>query len=349
MSQAFLAAASLVWGGAFVVGRILVSQLDPLAAAWLRFVIAAVAFLILEVAGRAGRGRGGGARLETAGRRAPGGPSVAIAGRDPRWVDYALLGLTGILAYNLFFFYGLTLTTAAESSLIIAASPVVVALIGWAFLDESLSPGKIGGISLSVMGVVLVILAGSGGGSAGGEMAAGGRLTGDLLMLGGVLAWAAYSALGKRVLRRVTPLAATARAVYWGVFFLTVLLLARDGPDFVAEALTAVGLKELLSLLYLALVCTVFGFVSWYRGLKTTDVSGAAAFLSLVPISTLVIAAATLGERPTAGQLLGGALVIGGVFLVGYANAARRAEREKRRSRPTRSKEGPGSPAPGAS
>jgi len=349
MSQAFLAAASLVWGGAFVVGRILVSQLDPLAAAWLRFVIAAVAFLILEVAGRAGRRRGGGARLEVAGQRAPDATSAAIAGRDPRWVDYALLGLTGILAYNLFFFYGLTLTTAAESSLIIAASPVVVALIGWAFLDESLSPGKIGGISLSVMGVVLVILAGSGGGSSGGQMAAAGRLTGDLLMLGGVLAWAAYSALGKRVLRRVTPLAATARAVYWGVFFLTVLLLARDGPDFAAEVLAAVGLKELLSLLYLALVCTVFGFVSWYRGLKATDVSGAAAFLNLVPLSTLVIAAAILGERPTVGQLLGGALVIGGVLLVGYADAARRAERERRRGRPVRSKESPGSPAPGAS
>lgn len=349
MSQAFLAAASLVWGGAFVVGRILVSQLDPLAAAWLRFVIAAVAFLILEVAGRAGRRRGGGARLEIADQRASDASSAAIAGRDPRWVDYALLGLTGILAYNLFFFYGLTLTTAAESSLIIAASPVVVALIGWAFLDESLSPGKIGGISLSVMGVVLVILAGSGGGSSGGQMAAAGRLTGDLLMLGGVLAWAAYSALGKRVLRRVTPLAATARAVYWGVFFLTVLLLARDGPDFAAEVLAAVGLKELLSLLYLALVCTVFGFVSWYRGLKATDVSGAAAFLNLVPLSTLVIAAAILGERPTVGQLLGGALVIGGVLLVGYADAARRAERERRRGRPVRSKESPGSPAPGAS
>ncbi len=349
MSQAFLAAATLVWGGAFVVGRILVSQLDPLVAAWLRFVIASVAFLILEVAGRAGRRRGGRARLVVTGQGSPGGTSAAITGRNPRWVDYALLGLTGILAYNLFFFYGLTLTTATESSLIIAASPVVVALIGWAFLGESLSPGKVGGISLSVIGVVLVILAGAGGGLAGREMAAGGRLAGDLLMLGGVLAWAAYSALGKRVLRRVTPLASTARAVYWGVFFLTVLLLARDGPGFVVGILATVGPKELLSLLYLALVCTVFGFVSWYRGLKVTDVSGAAAFLNLVPISTLVIAAVTLGERPTAGQLLGGALVIGGVLLVGYADAARRAERERRRSRPARTKEGPGSPAPGAS
>jgi drug/metabolite transporter (DMT)-like permease len=147
MSQVFLAAATLVWGGAFVVGRILVSQLDPLVAAWLRFVIASVAFLILEIAGRAGRRRGGGARRDVAGQRASGGTSAAVAGRYPRWVDYALLGLTGILAYNLFFFYGLTLTTATESSLIIASSPVVVALVGWAFLGESLSPGRVGGIS----------------------------------------------------------------------------------------------------------------------------------------------------------------------------------------------------------
>lgn len=58
----------------------------------------------------------------------------------------ALLGLTGFAGYNLFFFYGLTHTTATESSLIVASSPVVVALLGLIFLGESWSGAKLLGI-----------------------------------------------------------------------------------------------------------------------------------------------------------------------------------------------------------
>lgn len=320
MSYFFLASAALVWGGSFAVGKALVSRVDPFAVAWARFILASAAF-------------GAGEAALWVWRRGTGRSPERAAGVRPTWKDYALLGLTGVFAYNAFFFYGLTFTTATESSLITASSPVVVAVIGLVFMGELLSARKGSGIVLSVAGVGLIILGAAEAGSPAGGGAAtaaagaalagagplGGRLLGDLLMLGGVLSWAAYSALGKRVLARTTPFKATARAVYWGALFFTLAMVARRGPLFVREVGAWLGPDELWGLGYLAVVCTVFGFVAWYRGLTATDVSGAAVFLNLVPVSSLAIAALALGERPAWPQLVGGALVLVGVYLVSTA------------------------------
>lgn len=131
---------------------------------------------------------------------------------------------------------------------------------------------------------------------------AGDRLLGNSLMLGGVLCWSVYSFLGKRVLRQVGPLEATRQAAYWGTALLTVPVVLRGGAGL--PAVLRIG--PLLGLGYLSLVCTVFAFVAWYQGLVKVEVSRAAAFLNLVPLSTLAIAALTLVERPTPVQLLGG-------------------------------------------
>lgn len=361
MANLFLLGASVVWGGAFVAGRVLVAANDPTAVAWVRFVLASLAFAALGAMGAAGwgaapgRGSGGAAPGggSTGGARS-GGPGAPPGARSrdtvpaaADWKAYALLGLTGIFGYNLFFFYGLTYTTATESSLIVASSPVVVALLGFLFLGEKLSAPRVAGIALSTLGVVLVVL-GAGeavgaGASAraatatvadtlgrlvGGPPAGGppmsGRMAGDLLMLGGVLCWAVYSFAGKRILSQVGPFTATARAVYWGTAFLTVPLAFRFDPRAILSLLRP---GPLAGLLYLSLVCTVFGFVAWYLALASTEVSLAAVYLNVVPVSTLVIAWLVLGERPAWPQLVGGALVIGGVYLVSAVGAGPRAAR----------------------
>jgi drug/metabolite transporter (DMT)-like permease len=145
-------------------------------------------------------------------------------------------------------------------------------------------------------------------------------------MVGCVLSWAAYSALGKRVLRHAGALPATARAVWWGTLFLTVAVVLRLGSRLPAAVVLLGHPGPLLGIGYLSLVCTVFGFVAWYRGLAATDVSGASVFLNLVPLSTLAIASLALGERPSLVQLAGGLLVLGGVAVVSVLGS-RRARR----------------------
>jgi drug/metabolite transporter (DMT)-like permease len=73
----------------------------------------------------------------------------------------ALLGLTGVFAYNALFFKGLQLISAGRASLVIATSPVLIALFSAWLYGEKLSPVKIAGILLSVTGAIVVISKGS--------------------------------------------------------------------------------------------------------------------------------------------------------------------------------------------
>jgi drug/metabolite transporter (DMT)-like permease len=290
--------------------------------AWARFVAASLAFAVLERAAGLGAARVRPA-AEVAGPAPPeGGEVTPAAGPAPGRAAYAVLGLTGIFAYNVFFFYGLTLATATESSLIIASSPVVVALLGLVFLGERLAPVRAAGVLVSTAGVVLVVLGAATAPARG--SGAEGRLLGNLLMLGGVLSWAVYSAVGRRVLVHVNPFRATSLAVYWGTVFLTLAVLLRPGGlPILAATAGRVDLTAAAGLLYLSLVSTVFGFVAWYRGVQAVGVSGAAAYLNLVPLSTLAIAAVALGEGLTWVQAAGGAMVLGGVYLVGGGSRRR--------------------------
>lgn len=311
MPYVLLAFTALVWGGAFVVGRLLVADIDPITVAWLRFLSASATFALL---GRLGVGRVG---PPPATPSAPPTEPPTAPPAAPRWPAYALLGLTGIFGYNLFFFYGLTHATATESSLIIASSPIVAALLGVLILGERLPAARAAGIAVSTTGVVALVL-GAAGVSVGAG-AEGGRLLGALLMLGGVVSWAVYSVVGKRVLGHVSPWVATSRAAYWGTLFLTLLVVLRPGPT--REAIAVLDLGAVLGIAYLSLVCTVFGFVAWYRGLAAVGVAGSAAFLNLVPLFTLAVATVVLDERLTWVQGAGGLMVLGGVYLVGRFSA----------------------------
>ena len=116
---------------------------------------------------------------------------------------------------------------------------------------------------------------------------------GDLLMLGAPLAWALYTIVGKKVLRTFPPLVATAYASLFG----TVLLL----PAAALEGSLLSGVHRLtvygwISVLQLALLGTVVGFVWWYEGVERLGASRAAVFVNLVPLFGVLLSALILSE-----------------------------------------------------
>lgn len=284
-----LALTAVFWGGTFVAGRLLAGQMGPFAAAFLRFALATACLLVLA------RSREGGLpRLDRRGL-----PGVL------------LLGATGVFAYNALFFTGLATVTAGRAAVIVAANPIVIALGAALFFGERLTRRKAAGIILSVAGAVWVI--GRGHPLA---LLAQGLAPGDAAILGCVGSWAAYSLLGKKVMARISPLAAVA----WSSLAGALMLL----PAALAEGLAPLSYpaSAWVALAYLGVFGTVLGFTWFYEGIRAVGPSRAGVFINLVPVSAVAIAWLLLGEPADPSLLLGGGLVLAGVWLANTAPKA---------------------------
>jgi drug/metabolite transporter (DMT)-like permease len=273
------------WGGTFVAGKWAVGEAPPFFVAFLRFAIASMVLWAIV----AWRRRGSGERFP-------------LPEGGAQWAGLFSLGLTGVFLYNFVFLTGLSWTSATNGSLIVAFNPLLTAILSAWWLKERVRPVQAGGLLLALLGVGVVITRGS--------FTVIRSLSfnpGDLLMLGAPLAWALYTITGKMVLRTVSPLVATAYASLFG----TVLLL----PAAALEGSLLSGVHRLtvygwISVLQLALLGTVVGFVWWYEGVELLGASRAAVFVNLVPLFGVLLSALILSESLVVSQLAGGILVV---------------------------------------
>jgi drug/metabolite transporter (DMT)-like permease len=284
MTYLKLFATAFFWGGTFVAGRSLAGNAQPVSAAFFRFAIASLCLTIAVV------------RLE--GRLPKLGLRQAAA--------VTALGLTGVFAYNLFFFNGLALIGAGRAALIIALNPVAITLCSALIYRETLSLSRIVGILISVFGAMIVI-------SHGQPLAllSGGVGRGELLILGCVFSWTLYSIIGKSAMRGLSPLAAVCWSALAGTFFL--LMPALYYGSFVEAA--SFSLPVWLSVAYLGLFGTVIGFFWYFEGIRDVGPSRAAVFINFVPVNGVLLAALLLHERLDLSLLSGGLLVVCGAYL----------------------------------
>jgi len=278
---------TLFWGGTFIAGRILAQAMPLMTAAAGRFAVA-VALLLLV----AWKVEGGLPRLNR---------SQALA--------TAVLGFTGIFLYNLCFFGALARMPAGRTALFIALNPIVTALAAAILFRERLGALKWLGIAIALSGAAVIITRGDLVGVLHDISQSIGA--GELLMFGAITSWAAYTLVGRAVLKGLSPIAATAYASMWGLAFLS----AGAAFEFSSIDWSAYGWQIWASIFYLGAFGTVIGFVWYYEGVKAIGPSRTAVFNNLVPAFGVVLAALLLGEPILLSMVAGGVLVVIGVTL----------------------------------
>ena len=283
-----LALATLAWSGNFIVGRALRGTVDPFTLNFLRWAIALACLAPFAW------------------------PRDRTTWRALRreWRLVAALGLTGIASFHTISYYALQSTTAASALLVLALAPVAT-MIGAAAIERT-RPGarQILGAAVSLVGAVVLITRGALGLPLG--ISAGGFNAGDLLMLAGVVIWAAYSLLLRRRPADLPPI--TLLAASAAVALLTMApFVALTGSTPLA---TLARLEVLLPLLYIAIFASAIAFQLWSYGVATLGPARAGQFIHLMPVFGPVLSFALLGEAPVPAQILGGALVLAGIALV---------------------------------
>jgi O-acetylserine/cysteine efflux transporter len=193
---------------------------------------------------------------------------------------------------------------AGLSSLVIQLQAVFTIALAVAFLGERPSRVQLCGAVVAFAGLALI---------------AAGRaqsvpLGAVLLVVGAAASWG-ISNVCTRVAKPSDGFAFLIWASLVGPIPLTGLSFAFEGSSSMVHAFSSLGWPALLSLLYVVVVATLFGFGAWTWLLARHSASTVAPFSLLAPVAALVSTWLARGERPTSAELAGGLVILAGLAL----------------------------------
>ncbi len=213
------------------------------------------------------------------------------------------LGVFGVSAAQVGFTFGVSLTTAASTGLIFATAPVWGLLLG-AFLGLERPTGRgILGLALAVAGVGLVVVDGLG--------AKGESLIGDLVVLGAAVFVGAYAVLSMPLLERHSPLAV---ATYPILLSLPILFVI-SAPQALSLEWSSVGFGPWAALSYSAIFATAFTFSAWQGGIRRIGANRVLVYQYLITITGISSGIIFFGESLGLNKIVGGAIILLGVYL----------------------------------
>jgi drug/metabolite transporter (DMT)-like permease len=297
--DAFLLLMTIIWGTNYSIVKAAFAEIDPQAFNAVRMMIASAVFLGIIAGLR---------RFQSPGTVGGGGRIVSIfqtpapvTGRD--WAALAGLGVVGHFLYQFFFIGGLAETSVANSSLMLAATPVVIALMSAVAGQDRVSGLHWLGAALSMAGIYVVVGQGAPGDGA--------TLRGDLLMFAAVCCWAIYTMGARHLMERHSPVGVTGLSMAIG----SLIYVPVMWPHLRAVDWTSVTVNTWLAIVYSALFALCVAYTIWYMAVREIGSARTSVYSNLVPLVAMLTAVAFLGETLSLQKLAGAAAVLVGVAL----------------------------------
>ena len=282
-TDVFMLIAILFWAVNFSFVKIALREFSPLGFNGIRLFFASLILIFILLLSREG---------------------FSIAKSD-LWKMF-VLGIIGNTVFQLFFIHGLNWTTASNTSIVMALTPVFVALLSTLLKQERLHWAAWLGIVISFMGFYLVITP-----QFGTFDFKWSSLRGDLLIFIGNIFWAIYTVFSKPLLGRISPLKWTTATLAIGAFF----YLPFSAKDILQLRWSDVSLQAWAALFYSGLFAIAISYVIWYASVKRVGNSKTAIYGNITPVFAVISAYVLLSETLTLAQLMGALVILAGVYL----------------------------------
>ena len=221
---------------------------------------------------------------------------MRIKKRDQKW--FLLMALFEPFFYFLGEAFGLTLVTATVGAVIISTIPLFVPFASYLIFREKLTLMNQIGLVISFAGVLMVVMAKSGGLSA--------QPKGVLLMFVAVFSAVAYTMVVKKLADDYNPITITAFQSFYGLIMFIPLFVIVELPDLDIRAASA---ESLWAVTYLGVFGSGICFILLTIGIRELGAAKANVFGNLIPVVTAIVAYLLLKESMTA-------MKIGGIFVV---------------------------------
>jgi drug/metabolite transporter (DMT)-like permease len=274
---------ALCWAGNAVVGRLAAGHIPPVTLSFLRWSLAFL--IILPIAWKHLVRDWGAIRA--------------------RLGIMVVLSITGIGAFNTMQYWALEHTEALNTLLLQSAGPLFVAVWSLILLRDRLTLAQAGGILLSLVGVLVILLRG--------DLTTLGAIEfnkGDVIFTVALVIFGLYSVLSlKRP--QIHGLSFVGFTFGCGAASLVPLLIL----ELFSRPLMQLDAPNLLSLFYVAVFPSTIAYLCFNRGVQLIGANRAAPFFHVVPVFGSIMAIVFLGERPQPFHFVGFALVLTGVFV----------------------------------
>ncbi|MGE7758684.1 DMT family transporter [Peribacillus sp. NPDC097895] len=277
----YLSIAASIWGGMYVVVKVVVDTVPPLELVWLRYVIAIVPLLIIGIVTK---------------------QSWRIEKRH--WLLIFMIGLIGNTTSIVTQEIGTMLSTAQMGAIITSTTPAFMVLFARIILKEKITLRKALSIILASIGVCIIV---------GNANINSSNQLGAIALLIAALTWSLMSVLIKRVPGQYSQIVVTTYAILVSIVLLTPFTINRLAKlDFQAMVHPSIW----GGLLYLGVISTASAFLLWNRGLRMLNASSGGLFFFFQPIVGTFLGWLLLGEQIGLAFWMGTLLIFIGVIVV---------------------------------
>jgi drug/metabolite transporter (DMT)-like permease len=281
LGSIYLALASSIWGGMYVVVKVVVMVIPPLELVWMRYLVAIVALLVIGFITR---------------------QKWKIDKRH--FLIIILIGIIGNAISIVTQETGTMLSSAQTGAIITSATPAFMVIFARLLLKELFTLKKVFSVCLATIGVFLIVGVG--------HVNLSSKLGGISLLIA-ALTWALMSVLVKRVPSEYSQIVVTTYSILVALIVLTPFVLPRLHAIHVSE-LTHPTIWG--GVLYLGIVSTAGGFLLWNRGLQMLNASSGGLFFFFQPVVGTLLGWLILGESIGVTFWIGSILILTGVLLV---------------------------------
>ncbi len=217
---------------------------------------------------------------------------------------FLFMGICEPCLYFLFEAKALELTSASQAGMITAMLPLLVAILAWSWLKESISRQTLIGFSLAIIGACWLSLASET------SISAPNPLLGNFFEFLAMVCAAGYTVSLKHLTNNYPPLFLTAFQAFIGaLFFFPFLFLPGVGFSIVWETTSA------LAVIYLGTFITLGAYGCYNYSVSRIPASRAAGYVNLIPVFGVILGMLILGDTLNLSQWLACGLVFCGVWL----------------------------------
>ncbi|MGG4487989.1 DMT family transporter [Metabacillus idriensis] len=277
--------ATILWGGNFVIGRAITDSMPPFTLSVLRWCTAFIIFLPFAWP-----------HLKK---------EHALLKKN--WHILILMSITGIAGFNSLLYLALHYTTSINASLVNTSTPIMIYMLSFFILRESLNRNQMIGTVLSLAGLIFILSKGSLA-----VLVNFSFNSGDFIVLAAVVCWSIYSILIKRYTGILPGYSTFLVCMAVGILVLSPLAFYEI---FILKTPVIWSSSAIFTIFYTGIFASIVAFISWNTAVVQAGANKAGIFLNLIPVFAVIFAVLFIGEALMWYQLAGGLSVIAGVYL----------------------------------